>query len=99
LNNKTYFFHFRAGSSPATIAFKVNEEAGLVLWDAAFCSSKDFFRKDFGRKVSEERLLKRIKNLSYLHLPITGPVNIRLIRREVMSQITSHPDCPQSFKV
>ena len=44
--SKTYFFHYRAGSSPATIAFEVDQIHGVVVWDATFCSSKDQFSKE-----------------------------------------------------
>ena len=97
LNNKTYFFHFRAGTSPVTIAFRIEETSGLIVWDSAFCSNKDSFTKSVGRKLSEARLNKRYNKGSSFQIPITGTVNVRLVRHEIVAQLKNHPDCPQSF--
>lgn len=97
MNTKTYFFHFRAGTSPVTIAFRIDETSGLIVWDSAFCSNKDSFTKCIGRRLSEARLDKRFSKGSSFQIPITVPVNVRLVRHEIVAQLKNHPDCPQSF--
>jgi len=97
LNIRTYFFHFRAGTSPVTIAFRIDESSGLITWDSAFCSGKDYFSKLTGRKISEERLDKKISKGSSLQIPIRGTPNVRDIRLEIVELLKNHPDCPESF--
>ena len=97
MNIRTYFFHFRAGTSPVTIAFRIDESSGLITWDSAFCSSKDSFCKLTGRKISEARLNKKIGKSSSLQIPIHGTPNVRDIRLEIVELLKNHPDCPESF--
>lgn len=97
MNTKIYFFHFRAGTSPVTVAFRIDETSGIITWDSAFCSSKDSFTKSIGRRLSEARLNKRSVKGSSFQIPINGPINVRTIRREIVAQLKSHPDCPESF--
>jgi len=96
--SKTYYFHYRAGSSPVSIAFKMDHVAGAVLWDAAFCSDKDFFSKSFGRMISEKRLEKSIQKSTYNYFSLNEKVNIREIRWKIVELLSHHPNCPESFK-
>lgn len=97
MNTKTYFFHFRAGTSPVTVAFRIDENSGVITWDSAFCSGKDSFTKSKGRMISEARLDKRYNKGSSFQIPISGTINVRMIRHEIVSQLKNHPDCPESF--
>jgi hypothetical protein len=96
--NKVYYFHYRTGSSPVSIAFGVDEATGIVLWDAAFCSNKDLFSKSFGRWVAQQRLEKGLNKSNYKYFSTTRPINIREIRWKIVELLPHHPNCPQSFK-
>lgn len=98
MNNQIYFFHYRSGSSPVTIAFSVIEKEGIVAWEASFCSSKDFFSKNRGRDLSQKRLSSRFANNALLSMPAPEAVNIREIRYMLVDHLESHPYCPRSFK-
>ena len=95
--SKTYFFHYRAGSSPATIAFKIDEVHGIVVWDATFCSNKDSFAKHIGRDISEKRLEKNLMRSTYNYFSYDKQINIRDIRWKIVEILRDHPDCPESF--
>jgi len=95
--SKTYFFHYREGSSPVSIAFKIDQIHGIVVWDAAFCSSKDLFSKKFGRSVSSNRLEKNIERSTYNYFSYSNATNIREIRWNIVELLTYHPNCPESF--
>jgi hypothetical protein len=96
--SRTYYFHYRTGSSPVSIAFSVDEATGMVLWDAAFCSDKDLFTKSFGRWVAQQRLEKAISKSIYNYFMANNPINIREIRWKIVELLPNHPNCPQSFK-
>lgn len=95
--SKTYFFHYRAGSSPATIAFKIDQVNGIILWDATFCSDKDFFSKQRGRAISESRLDKNIVRSTYNYFSYDKSINIRDIRWKIVEILGNHPNSPDSF--
>lgn len=96
--SRLYYFHYRTGSSPVSIAFRVDELTGMVLWDAAFCSDKDLFAKSFGRWVAQRRLEKGISKSTYNHFLASKPISIREIRWKIVELLPHHPNCPQSFK-
>jgi hypothetical protein len=95
--SKTYFYHYRAGSSPATIAFKIDQVNGIIFWDAAFCSDKDFFSKHRGREISERRLEKNMIKLTYNYFGYNKSINIRDLRWKIVEILNNHPNCPDSF--
>ncbi len=96
--NKVYYFHYRAGTSPVSIAFGIDEATGIVLWDAAFCSDKDPFSKSFGRWVAQQRLEKGLDKSNYKYFSTAKPISIREIRWKIVELLHSHPNCPQSFR-
>lgn len=96
--SKAYYFHYRSGSSPVSIAFKIDYVTGIVLWDAAFCSNKDFFSKSFGRMISEKRLDKSIQKSTYNYFSLNQKINIREIRWKIVECLQYHPNCPESFR-
>lgn len=96
--SKTYFFHYRAGSSPATIAFEVDQIHGVVIWDATFCSSKDQFSKEMGRSIALKRLHKNLIRSTYNYFSYDKAINIRDIRWKIVDMLSNHPDCPDSFR-
>lgn len=96
--SKNYFFHYRAGTSPVSICFRIDDIHGIVVWDAAFCSSKDFFSKSFGRKVAESRLDKSIGKSTYNYFSYPAATNIRDIRWKIVELLKHHPNCPESFR-
>ena len=95
--SKTYFFHYRGGSSPASIVFQVDEQKKIVVWDAAFCSSKDLFSKKIGRHISWSRLEKNLNRSTYNYFSYSNSTNIREIRWNIVELLPHHPDCPESF--
>lgn len=95
--SRTYFFHYREGSSPVSIAFKVDDVHGIVVWDAAFCSDKDSFSKSFGRAVSSNRLEKNLQRSTYNYFSYSNTTNIREIRWNIVDLLPHHPNCPESF--
>jgi len=96
--NKNYIFHYRAGSSPVTIAFTLSNNSDQVYWDAAFCSDVDQFSKKIGRDIALARLKKRMTLGKQLILCFESPINIRKLRYEIVDVLSNHPDCPKSFK-
>jgi hypothetical protein len=95
--SKSYFFHYRAGSSPATIVFRVDQVHGIVVWDASFCSDKDQFSKNRGRDIAESRLVKNIGKSTYNYFSYDKQINIRDIRWKIVEILQNHPNCPESF--
>ncbi len=95
--SKSYFFHYRAGSSPATIAFRIDHIHGLVVWDATFCSDKDRFSKKIGREIADARLNKNIIRSTYNYFSYDKQINVRDIRWKIVDMLGNHPDSPDSF--
>lgn len=93
-----HYFHYRNGTHPVSIAFSVNQENGLVTWDASFCSKRDTFNKVKGRYIATARYLSNLeKGKSQVTQSDLSADNLKTIRHKIVYQLESHPRCPQRF--
>ncbi len=54
--NETRFVYVRQNKRPVTIAYRFNDERGVVEYNYALCGKRDNFSKKIGRAVATGRL-------------------------------------------